>query len=198
MLRFVRDGTGYLVLMVAALALLALLPLYPTTTTDYAGWFGPPGRNFRYVNGTTVHPAIEVLGGSFDWTTTSGSCVTDAGGWIHFVANPFLLLAFALAALAFWLLLLAALSWAGSEATKALILTVISLMLVVGASIWLVWYGLLFVACPTDFGVPRAVAAALAVLCLAVGLGVAILRGRLAALAWRPPALLGPRIRRIP
>ncbi len=198
MLRFVRDGSGYLVLMVATLALLALLPLYPAYTTDYADWFGPPGRNFRYVNGTTFHPAIEVLGGTFDWTTSSGSCVTDSGGWIHFVANPFLLLAFALAALAIWFLLLAALSGTGSKATRASILSAISGMLVVGASIWLVWYGLLFVACPTDFGIPRAAAGALAALCLAVGLIVATLRSRLAGLPWRPPALLGPRIRRIP
>ena len=189
-----RQITAHLFLLATVLGILALVPVYPASTTDYMGWFGPPGNNFRYVNGTTVHPAIEVLGGGFDWTTTSGHCVTDAGGWVHFQASPVFFLAYGLVAFLLWTALISSLSRPGSGKVRAAILGLVATVLVLAASAWISWYGLLYLSCPADFGPPLVLATGLAAACLAAGAGVLILRARLAGVAWRGLVARTPRL----
>jgi len=173
------------ILLLAAASLLLLFPVYPAETTEYHGWFGPPGLNFRYENGTTYHPFTEVVGGGFDWTTTRGNCITDAGGWSHYRSSPLLVFTFGLAVAGLWLLLLRILAHCTTERGRGALLSAIVGVLVAASSVWLAWYGLLAASCPPDLGLPRRIAAGLTLFCLAVGLTLAVSRRGLARQTWR-------------
>ncbi len=182
--RPVRADKGPWILLLAVLALLALVPAYPVDTVDYLGWFGPPGANFRYENGTTFHPLVEVVGGGFAWRTTWGRCITDVGGWVQYRASPIFLAAFLPVAAGLMLLLMHALFTARTERSRAARIGTLGALLVVLSTAWLVWYGVSWAVCPADVGPATAFAAALTAGCLATGLVLVGSRATVARLPW--------------
>ena len=185
------DRVRSLALLIGVASLLALLPVFPVWTTEFQGWFGPPGGNTRWVNGTTFHPMTEVLGGGLDWTTTTGGCITDAGSVSRFQASPLLVVAWALAVLGLWFGLSRALPARRLDPDGvAAAFGAIGIALASLASVWLVWSGLLWISCPADLAVAQATAAALEFACLGIGVGLIVARR---ALGRRPPDSPGAR-----
>jgi len=180
------DRVQSLALLIGVVSLLALLPLYPVGTTTFYGWFGPPGANSRWDNGTTFHPLTDVVGGGLDWRTSSGSCITDAGSWSRFQASPLLVVAWALAALGLWFVLSRTLlSGRLDPDTLAAVFGVLGIIVVALSSVWLAWSGLLWLSCPGDFAVAQVTATALDFTCLGAGAGLLVAQRSLAS---RPPA----------